>query len=423
MSWTGIEVHVMRVVALRVTQKEFAEVIGYTEAVVRKWERRGATITLAGQYAAAMDTLLRRLDAEQLERFEARVNGVPENSAASPTSLRAVGAEGFEDGLEIADRMPRLRDIDADDDVAAVLALSIDDLVERYELEGPRVLAPEAVAARRRVEELLQQRRHPVQIAHLYRIAGQLSGVLGYMAVNRGMFSRAKMYCREASAIATRTEDRDLHAWVLGTQSFCAYYEGRFAESVALAREGIRLSGQTPQSIRLYSNGLARAFGKLGDAAGVADAIDRATEIATRHKTGPGLTPALTFVPYGEARLMANAATAYLSAGEYEQALQFGRYVEDRVNDSDSVWSRSLVRLDIATALVRQQSAEVEHAVQLGIEALATSNARPIRSVWQRAHELGDAIGAVSTSASKEYIEALHEWSSSARYFAAPEDG
>ncbi|WP_433521184.1 hypothetical protein ACQPZ2_27980 [Nocardia pseudovaccinii] len=413
----------MRLAALRMTQKEFAEKIGCTEAVIRKWESRGATATLAGEYAAAMDTLLGRLDEHQRQRFEASMTDIPGKPVALPTPLRSVDADGFETGLEIAARIQRLGDLHADDDIAAVLALTVDDLVDRYELEGPRVLAPEAVAARRRVEELLQQRRHPAQIAHLYRLAGQLSGVLGYMAVNRGMFGRAKMYCREASAIATRTEDRDLQAWVLGTESFCAYYEGRFMDSVALAREGIRLSGQSPQSIRLFSNGLARALGKLGDAAGVAEAIDRATEIATRHKTGLGLTPALTFAPYGEARLMANAATAYLSAGDYEQALQFGQYVEDRVDESDSVWSRSLVRLDLATALIQRQSVEVEQAVRLGLEALAASTDRPIRSVWQRAHELGDVIGAISTSASRDYLRALHDWSSSARSFAAPAGG
>ncbi|WP_433684078.1 hypothetical protein [Nocardia sp. CA-119907] len=412
----------MRVAALRVTQKEFAEIIGYTEAVVRKWERRGATITLAGQYAASMDTLLRRLDAEQRERFEASVTNIASTSVGAATSLRSIGDEGFETGLEIADRMQRLSDLDADDGAATVLALTIADLVDRYELEGPQVLAPETVAARRQVEQLLEHRCHPAQMQHLYRIAGQLSGVLGYMAVNRGMFGRAKMYCREAFAIAARLQDRDLQAWVLGTESFCAYYQGHFTESVALALEGIRVSGPGPQSIRLYSNGLARALGKLGNATGVAQAIDRAILIASEHNPGSGLTPALTFAPYGEARLMANAATAFLSAGEHKQALQFSRYVEDRVNESDSVWSRSLVRLDVATALVQQRSAEVEHAAQLGIEALATSHDRPIRSVWQRAHELGEVIGAIPTATSKDYIETLRDWSSSARHFAAPEN-
>jgi len=118
---------------------------------------------------------------------------------------------------------------------------------------------------------------------------------------------------------------------------------------------------QHPQSIRLYSNGLARALGKVGDRDGVAAAIDAATAAAARFDTGAGLTPALDFAPYGEARLMANAATAFLSAGDHARTLDYGRRVEERVNESDSVWSRSLVRLDMAAALAAGERCDVEH--------------------------------------------------------------
>lgn len=67
--WTGIEVRTLRTVALRCTQQEFAEITGFSEAAVRNWERRGRTITLAGQFAAGMDTLLKQLDAEQRDRL------------------------------------------------------------------------------------------------------------------------------------------------------------------------------------------------------------------------------------------------------------------------------------------------------------------------------------------------------------------
>ncbi|WP_280489099.1 helix-turn-helix domain-containing protein, partial [Nocardia carnea] len=50
--WTGTEVRALRTVALRCTQQEFAEITGFSEAAVRNWERRGRTITLAGQFAA-----------------------------------------------------------------------------------------------------------------------------------------------------------------------------------------------------------------------------------------------------------------------------------------------------------------------------------------------------------------------------------
>ncbi|MFR9767111.1 helix-turn-helix domain-containing protein [Nocardia sp. SC052] len=413
--WTGVEVRALRTAALRVSQPEFAEIIGFTVAAVRKWETRRETIELSGRYAAAMDTMLDRLTDSERARFEAALMPGPRSA-----SMRTV-ADTFENPTDIAQRVQALTEIDTDDNVLDILMLAVDDVVHRYEFEGPRRLAPEVITARHQVEAMLGQRRHPAQLRALYSIAGRLSGVLGYMAVNRGRFGHARMYCREAFAIGQLLGDTDLQAWVKGTESFCAYYQGDYAAAVRAAYEGLDLADGGPQSIRLYSNGLARALGKVGDSTGVAAAIAAATTTASALDTGPGLTPALTFAPYGEARIMANAATAFLSAGEYERCLGYGQQVEDRVADSDSVWSRSLVRLDMAAAMLGAGCRDVERAAYLGVEALNTSSDRPIRSVWQRAHELGAIIGAIRARGSDEYLGSLRAWSSSAREFSAPE--
>ncbi|MEU1958784.1 hypothetical protein [Nocardia sp. NPDC019255] len=414
--WTGVEVRALRTAALRVSQPEFAEILGFTVAAVRKWETRRETIELSGKYAAAMDTMLDRLTDSERARFEAALTPGP-----CAASMRTV-ADTFESPTDIARRVQGLTELESDGDALDILTLAVDNVVHRYEFEGPRRLAPEAIAARHQVEVMLGQRRHPAQLRALYSIAGRLSGVLGYMAVNRGRFGHARMYCREAFAIGQLLGDTDLQAWVKGTESFCAYYQGDYAAAVRAAYEGLDLADGGPQSVRLYSNGLARALGKVGDSAGVAGAIDAATTTAAALDTGPGLTPALTFAPYGQARLMANAATAFLSAGEYQRCLEYGQQVEDRVAESDSVWSRSLVRLDMAAAMLGAgRRRDVERAAQLGVEALDASSDRPIRSVWQRAHELGAIIGAIRARGSDEYLGSLLEWSSSARDFSAPE--
>ncbi|MFD3592928.1 hypothetical protein ACFWU5_09380 [Nocardia sp. NPDC058640] len=268
---------------------------------------------------------------------------------------------------------------------------------------------------------LLQQRRHPAHVEQLYRIAARLSGVLAYMAVNCGRFGSARMYCREAQVLASLIEDREMLAWVKSTESFCAYYAGDFALSVTLAEEGIALADSGSQAIRLYSNGLARAWGKLGDTVEVERAIEQAMSLADHHNVVPGLTPALTFESYGKARLMANAATAFLSAGRFDKALEFGELVEDHVSQSDSVWSATLVRLDVATALVLQRHPEVERAVRLGVEALDASSDRPIRSVWQRADELGALLESRHRAPSRDYAERLAQWRRSAQPLIAPE--
>ncbi|GAA5099887.1 helix-turn-helix domain-containing protein [Nocardia iowensis] len=413
--WTGVEVRLLREIALRVTQVEFAEILGVTLAAVVKWENRHETILLRGRFAAAMDTTLNRLDESQLARFQAALasGGVPAH--------RAVALDPFENPTEIAGRLQSVTEMNADGDTVTIFSLAVDDVVDRYELEGPRRLAPGVIASRQQIETLLQKRRHPMQLRQLYGVAGRLSGVLAYMAVNRGRFAHAKMYCREAFAIAEMLGDPDLQAWVRSTESFCAYYEGDYAAAVRFAYQGLDLAGKGPQAIRLYSNGLARALGKVGDTAGVEVAIAAAMDTARTLSTGLGLTPALDFTPYGEARLMANAATAFLSAGEYRRALDFGQQVQDRIDESDSVWSRSLVRLDMAAALLGEDNRDVEQAAQLGIEALTASQDRPIRSVWQRANDLGALMRAIPTRASEGYLEELEKWAPAAREFAAPE--
>ncbi|QLY33952.1 transcriptional regulator [Nocardia huaxiensis] len=343
--------------------------------------------------------------------------GFPDVKVDVKSNLAVV--ESFEDPLLIAERLQRIGEIDVDDSVLDIVEFAVDDIIDRYEVEGPARLSPAVISIRRRVDELTRQRRHPKQLQHLYELAAKLSGMLSYMAVNRGRFPLARAYAKEAFYVSDLIDDSQLKAWIKGTESFCAYYMGKYAMAAALAEEGIRYAPNSPQAIRLLSNGLARALGKMGDLKGVHVAIDRAGALAEALAVPDGLTPALTFDPYGHARLAANAATAYLAAGDLERTLQFGHQVESLVDESDSVWSRSLVRLDIATALVKLASPDIEQAAHLGAEALTFSEERPIRSVWQRAHEFGAATESFDSSEAREYHAVLRAWAERARDFSA----
>ncbi|WP_342801251.1 hypothetical protein [Nocardia sp. No.11] len=412
--WTGVEVRAIRTAALRVTQAELADRLGFTEAVVRKWEKRGTTITLANQHAAAMDTLLQRLDAEQRSRFDSACADIRYPTPTAPVAR-------FDQPDAIVGQLQDLTGLHGDGELVDGFRLALDDIVDRYETEGPRELAIDTRELRQRANLLLQQRRHPAHVESLYRIASQISGVLAYMAVNCGRFGAARMYCREAQVMASFTDDHEMLAWVKSTESFCAYYAGDFAEAAALAEQGIAMAKTGSQTIRLYSNGLARAQGKLGGAADVERSVEQAMALADRMNVTPGLTPALTFGSYGKARLLANAATAFLSAGRFDKALEYGSLVNEYVSQSDSVWSRALVNLDVATALTLQRSPEIEQAVHFGIEALDASADRPIRSVWQRANELGALLDAHYPGPSSDYFERLTQWRRASRPLIAPE--
>ncbi|MBF6354922.1 helix-turn-helix domain-containing protein [Nocardia higoensis] len=94
--WTGLEVRALRREALRISQRELAEMTGFSEAAVGKWERRGETITLTGEFAAGMDTALSRLDGEQLARFQAQLTDLAQRDASAHGSKNRpiIGTEG-----------------------------------------------------------------------------------------------------------------------------------------------------------------------------------------------------------------------------------------------------------------------------------------------------------------------------------------
>ena len=87
--------------------------------------------------------------------------------------------------------------------------------------------------------------------------------------------------------------------------------------------------------------------------------------------------------------------------------------IDDLVEHSDSAWSRSLVRLDVSTALLQQSLPDLDHAMSLGREALVLCGDAPIRSVWQRAQDLYQQAQPWRDQPSvREYGEELRAWSS-----------
>lgn len=427
--WTGFEAAALQE-AMRCSVRDFAHMLGVETTTIANWRSGLSAVTPRSRTQAILDTTYQqRATSEDRQRFtqliaegeaawrsrRAAARHDDPRAGAAITSVAVADSDVFEHPAEILQRMRQLRSHEVRNAELDIIDLALANILDRYELEGPIRLAPEVRVLRREVDSLLAQCHQPLQLQRLYRLAGQLAGVLGYMAVNLGRFHFASMYCQEALHVAEFVQDTDLQAWVKGTQSFCAYYRSDYRAASALAQEGIRLAPSSGQAVRLYTNGLARALGKLGDTVGVERAIDAAMTVASSVETPPGLTPALSFDTYSSARLKANAATAYLSAGEYNKVLTYGEQVEDLVNSSDSVWSRSLVRLDVATALVHQPHRDVEYAMDLAIEALNASQDRPIRSVWQRAHDLADVVATVDTRKVRVYVGELREWSANAK--------
>lgn len=327
-------------------------------------------------------------------------------------SERPDNVDTWEDELSVARRMQTVASSNVDDATLTVLRAGCDDVVERYEAEGPQGLAPTTRHLRQAVHQLLAGPQHPSQRQQLYELAAMASGLLAYMAVNAGRLRLARSYCAEALQLSKAIEDRNLTAWVHGTQSLEAYYDGRYADARKYALEGLAAAPDGPQAIRLLANGAARAYGKLGDRYAAEEAIDQALELTERHQPQRGLTPCIAFAPYGRARTLANAATAYVSLGDAVKVVELAGEIDQHIERADSAWSRALVSLDVASALISRPRPDVEEAMALGAAALASCRTHPIRSVVQRASELSERATArwPEVREVRDYAEVLLEW-------------
>jgi hypothetical protein len=160
---------------------------------------------------------------------------------------------------------------------------------------------------------------------------------------------------------------------------------GNFVRALELARDGLRYAHEGPQSVRLVVNGEARALAKIGERRATARAVGRAFELLDRFEPEVGMSPCMSFGVYSEARVASNAATANLSIGNTALVLEHSDRARLVVDRSPSIWSKALVRLDTATALVKGDEPDLEHAASLAREATELGEYRPVESVRQRA--------------------------------------
>ncbi|WP_327145389.1 helix-turn-helix domain-containing protein [Nocardia sp. NBC_01327] len=100
--WTRTEVRALRKAALRQTQEEFADTVGYVAPTVKKWERTTEKRPVAGRSAEALDTLLARLDPDQLARFAAALSLPQEvRTPSSPIDGNLIAEDPQGDELDL----------------------------------------------------------------------------------------------------------------------------------------------------------------------------------------------------------------------------------------------------------------------------------------------------------------------------------
>jgi transcriptional regulator with XRE-family HTH domain len=272
---------------------------------------------------------------------------------------------------EVTRRMQLFAASNVDDPALHQLDMSIDWVGSRYETSDAATVYPIALRQRRWVADLMAGHQHPRQRSHLYVIAGKLSGLLGYLAFDLGNELLARAYCNEALGLAQTAGSGDLAAWVRGTQSFIAYYSGRYREALDLARDGQRYAGTGPASIRLAISGEARTLGKLGDRRGVDEAVGRAVAAHQRVDDTDPVGVFLSFEPFTMARIAGNAASAYLALGAVDTVREFTDTAIPMFAAANSAASHALTLVDAAVTYLIGPSPQPEKAGALVTHALA----------------------------------------------------
>lgn len=346
------------------TQEQVAEKIGINAEMVRKHER-GISLPIALYRARYCDLY----------------GATEEELGLRPPQRVSTDAE------EIVDVLARIRRMEQGRvgvDTLQCLDLAIVDFVDRHERVGPAPLVRPLASQRKTLESLIDDCRNSAQRAQLLRLAGQTSGLLAYMATTRERFALARAYGMEAFHLAADAEDDELSAWIRGTQSFCEYYAGDYRKAVDFARDGQGYARGGPQSVRLAVNGEARALAKLGDTRGVHEAVARSYALMDRLPEIPGVSACTSFGGYSRARSASNAVTAYVDLALPEEVARHAEVAMPEFELSQSQWSQSLIRLDLANSMAATNDGDAEEASGLVDQALNICADKPITSVLQR---------------------------------------
>ncbi|MGI8817367.1 MAG: helix-turn-helix domain-containing protein [Pseudonocardia sp.] len=188
-------------------------------------------------------------------------------------------------------------------------------LAAAYLTNPPAPMLDAALIARQAVVRELRRAPASGQRRDLTRVAGQLSGVLAYAALDLGHAHAANAHAATALRCAATVGDLELASWVRGTQSLIARFSKDYRGALALARAGLDHAGAGTSTPRLLA-GVAQSAANLGDRCETHRALDAARTAA--EKAGPDALPGL--FTFSQAKLAYYGASALMWLDEPDDA-------------------------------------------------------------------------------------------------------
>lgn len=186
----------------------------------------------------------------------------------------------------------------ADLDIAAleegVAATAVD-----YLATPPGPMMDRAHVLRGEAFERLRSGHHrPSDRSDLYVAAGRLSGVLSYALLDLGDPDEALAHAGAAGRCAEYAGDAELAAWVAGTKSLIARFQGDYGQALEYIRDGYQHvgSGHGTGEARLRC-GEAQCLANLGDSRAANAALDGAEGARGRIRREDSLAGLFGFSP------------------------------------------------------------------------------------------------------------------------------
>ncbi|MEV5648722.1 helix-turn-helix transcriptional regulator [Nocardia sp. NPDC052254] len=255
-TWTSVEVRALRTAALRITQEQFAERLGFQPPTIRKWERATRDRPVRGDSAAALDVELSRLTEEQRARFRMTVAAQQSSPGAARNSMTPfpigdsldahgeLSTYGIEDEvkrrefgiligaatLSAAAKSPvnltkiEMRDI-------RQLADRVTDLAQRDQVVGGAELVTTGLGELAHAKRLLEMSTFTERTGRSFMsAAGELATTTGWLAFDADIHPTAQQCFADAFALANQAGNDEL------TVHICL---NAAHQSIALSRDGV----------------------------------------------------------------------------------------------------------------------------------------------------------------------------------------
>ncbi|MFE9812442.1 helix-turn-helix domain-containing protein [Streptomyces sp. NPDC005548] len=356
--------------------------------------RRPAPLEVAARADEALGAQGRLVEAWNREDAERR-------EAAATHRVRAAA-------LAMSRDLTALADLDISELQDGVAVTAVD-----YLASPPGPMMDRAHVLRGEAFERIRSGHHrPADRSDLYVAAGRLSGVLSYALLDMGDSEEALEHATAAGRCAEFAGDAELSAWVAGTKSLIARFQGDYGRALEYVRDGYQWvgAGHGSGEARLRC-GEAQCLANLGDSRAANHALDGA-EAARERIRRPDSLEGLFGFSRAKQSYYAGSSLIWLQGGHdaeraAREALEAISLWQSGPADERSLDDERLAFIYLATA--RVQLDDVEGAAEALEPVLSLPVEEQISWIVKRADRVAGMLSAPRYAGNRTAVETVEK--------------